>query len=122
MDVKELQQRLARFASERDWDQFHTPKNLAMALAGEAGELLEIFQWLTPEESELGNISPEQLAEVSEEIADIVLYTLRLCDKLQIDVNAALIQKIEVNARKYPVALARGNAIKYNKREPESER
>jgi dCTP diphosphatase len=93
-----------------------------MALAGEAGELLEIFQWLSPDESELGSLSPEQLAEVSEEIADIVLYTLRLCDKLQIDVNAALEQKIELNSRKYPVSLAKGNAIKYNKRDPDSGR
>lgn len=117
MDVKELQKQLARFASERDWDQFHTPKNLAMALSGEAGELLEIFQWLTAEESLLENLSPEQVAEASDEIADILIYAMRLCDKLKIDVDGALTQKIEKNAEKYPVSLAKGNATKYNKRE-----
>lgn len=117
MDVKELQAKLAKFASERDWDQFHSPKNLSMALSVEVAELVELFQWLTPEEAELANLSPEQITAISEEIADVLIYTIRLCDKLQINVDDALARKMEKNAEKYPVPLARGNAVKYNKRD-----
>ena len=105
--------RLADFVAARDWDQFHTPKNLAMALVGEVGELVEHFQWLTPDES--GNLSQATLAEVELEIADVLLFLLRLCDKLHIDPIAAGAKKLELNARKYPVAKARGRATKYDR-------
>jgi NTP pyrophosphatase (non-canonical NTP hydrolase) len=106
-----LRDRLREFATARDWDQFHSPKNLAMALAGEAGELLENFQWLTEEQSR--RPSPEVLAAAGEEIADVLLYLIRLSDKLGIDPIAAAKAKIAANAEKYPVDKARGNARKY---------
>jgi NTP pyrophosphatase (non-canonical NTP hydrolase) len=108
-----LRIRLADFVAERDWDQFHSPKNLAMALVAEAGELVEHFQWLTPEQS--SDLSPETQAEVELEIADVLLFLLRLCDKLAIDPLAAARKKLELNAKKYPVEKARGRATKYDK-------
>ena len=111
--LETLRARLAEFAAERDWDQFHNPKNLAMALAGEAGELLEHFQWLTFEQA--ANPPRETRAEVALEAADILLFLLRLCDKLDIDLAAAAEQKLALNAKKYPVEKARGRATKYNK-------
>ena len=118
MDVKLIQARLAEFAAERDWDQFHDPKNLAMALAGEAGELIEIFQWLSGESSRKEQLSQEQLDHIAEELADVTIYALRLCDKLDIDIGNAVTAKIEKNADRYPVSLAKGNATKYSEREP----
>jgi dCTP diphosphatase len=112
MDVKKIQAKLAEFAEERDWEQFHSPKNLSMALAGEVGELLEIFQWLTEEQSSRGSLTPEQLNDAAEELADIMIYTLRLADRLEIDVEAAILSKVEKNAARYTVEAARGNAIK----------
>ncbi len=111
--LETLRARLADFAAERDWDQFHNPKNLAMALAGEAGELLEHFQWLTFEQAE--NLSRESRTEVALEAADILLFLLRLCDKLGIDLAAAADKKLALNAKKYPVEKSRGRATKYNK-------
>ena len=113
LDLSELALRLERFASERDWEQFHSPKNLAMALSAEAGELLEIFQWLSEEQSR--HPSPEVIAAVSEELADILLYLVRLSDKLAIDLNAASNKKFTLNAEKYPVSKARGTSKKYTK-------
>ena len=104
---------LARFAAARDWDQFHNPKNLAMALAGEAGEVLEHFQWLTPEQA--ANLSPATRAEVALECADVLLFLLRLADKLDIDLVAAARKKMAINAKRYPVAKSRGKATKYSK-------
>lgn len=115
--LKRLQADLASFAAERDWDQFHTPKNLAMALSGEAGELLELFQWLTPEQSERGALSDETVKAIEDEMADVLLYLLRLADKLQVDVIAAAQAKIKRNAEKYPIDKSKGNAIKYSRRE-----
>ena len=112
MDIKEIQDKLAKFAEERDWDQFHSPKNLAMALTSEVGELNELFQWLTEEQS--NNVDND---EIRQEIADIFIYLLRLSDKLDIDIEAAVREKIEINAKKYPIDLAKGNAIKYSKRD-----
>lgn len=109
--VDQLREQLRQFAEARDWDQFHSPKNLAMALAGEAGELLENFQWLTEEQSR--HPSPEVLAAASEEIADVLLYLIRLADKLGIDPVEAAGRKMLANAEKYPVHKARGNARKY---------
>jgi NTP pyrophosphatase (non-canonical NTP hydrolase) len=112
-DLRQLRRRLDAFVTERDWDQFHTPKNLAMALVAEAAELVEHFQWLTPEQS--AGLSPQARAEVELEIADVLLFLLRLCDKLDIDPLAAAAKKLELNAKKYPVDKARGRATKYDK-------
>ncbi|WP_329453565.1 nucleotide pyrophosphohydrolase (plasmid) [Streptomyces sp. NBC_01724] len=113
MTIRSLQQALADFAAEREWEQFHIPKNLAMALAGETGELLEVFQWLTPEESATVMSDPQRAPRVREEIADVFAYLLRMADVLGIDLEQALLEKIEVNGRKYPVDRARGRADKY---------
>jgi len=111
--LERLRARLAEFAAERDWEQFHNPKNLAMALAGEAGELLEHFQWLTFEQA--ARLPRETRAEVALEAADVLLFLVRLCDKLGIDLAAACERKLALNAKKYPVHKARGRATKYNK-------
>ena len=110
--LESLTVHLAEFARERDWDQFHSPKNLAMALAGEAGELLEHFQWLTEQQSR--ELPPATRAAVALELADILLYLLRIADKLQVDLGAAAVRKIALNAGKYPVAQFRGSARKYD--------
>lgn len=110
-EIQELQATLRRFAEERDWGQFHSPKNLATALSVEAAELLENFQWLTEEQSR--NLSPEQREQVGEEIADVLLYLLQLADKLQIDPMDAVKKKLALNAEKYPVERARGTSRKY---------
>ncbi|MCL4184007.1 MAG: nucleotide pyrophosphohydrolase [Burkholderiaceae bacterium] len=107
----ELAQALRRFADERDWDQFHAPKNLAMALSVEVAELLEHFQWLGEEESK--RLPPGKLAEVGEEMADVLLYLVRLADKLGVDLVQAARQKMQANAQKYPAHLAHGNSRKY---------
>jgi NTP pyrophosphatase (non-canonical NTP hydrolase) len=111
--LETLRARLADFAAERDWDQFHNPKNLAMAVAGEAGELVEHFQWLTFEEA--ANLPREARDEVALEAADVLLFLLRLCDKLDIDLAAAAEKKLALNAKKYPVEKSRGRATKYDK-------
>jgi len=103
---------LRRFAAARDWQQFHTPKNLAMALAVEAAELLEHFQWLTAEQS--ARLGARRRHAVAEEIADVLLYLTRLADVLGIDPLAAARRKLRTNARKYPIARSRGNARKYS--------
>jgi NTP pyrophosphatase (non-canonical NTP hydrolase) len=109
--ISELALRLRQFAEDRDWDQFHSPKNLAMALVGEAGELAAEFQWLTPEQSQ----SPDagQLARIRSEAADVLNYLVRLADKLGIDLIAAAHEKIEVNAQRYPASKVRGSSKKY---------
>jgi NTP pyrophosphatase (non-canonical NTP hydrolase) len=111
-ELESLREQLRAFAAERDWDQFHSPKNLAMALSAEAGELLEVFQWLTDEQSK--RLSPESLAAADEEVADVLLYLIRLSDKLGIDPIAAAHRKLVANAEKYPADKARGNARKYS--------
>jgi len=111
--LENLRARLAAFAAERDWDQFHNPKNLAMALAGEAGELVEHFQWLSFEQA--ANLAPATREEVALECADVLLFLLRLCDKLGIDLGAAADRKLDLNAKKYPVEKSRGRATKYDK-------
>jgi NTP pyrophosphatase (non-canonical NTP hydrolase) len=108
-----LREQLREFARERDWEQFHSPKNLAMALTVEAAELLEVFQWLTESESCLPDAAARAAAE--EEIADVLLYLVRIADQLGIDPVAAANRKLAANARKYPVEKARGSAKKYDK-------
>ncbi len=115
MELADLQRRLRDFADERDWNRFHTPKNLAMALAGEAGELLEIFQWLTPEQSQDVMRDARTAEQVRHELADVLAYLLRLADVLDVDLLAASAEKIRLNEVKYPVELARGRAEKYDR-------
>jgi len=116
MNLKEIRQRLAKFAQARNWDQFHSPKNLSMALAAEAAELLEIFQWLTDEQSKEIVNDEKEMALIREEIADVMIYLVRLSDKLGVDIEKAILDKIKVNEEKYPVHLSKDNALKYNKR------
>ncbi|MCJ7737679.1 MAG: nucleotide pyrophosphohydrolase [Anaerolineae bacterium] len=109
--MEDLARAVKQFNEERDWEKFHTPKNLAMALTIEASELAEIFLWLTPEESE--HLSPEALARASEEIGDVMLYLLNLAERLGIDPLEAARKKLEMNGEKYPAARVRGKALKY---------
>ncbi len=111
--LQTLRAKLDAFAAERDWDQFHNPKNLAMALTAEASELLEHFQWLTLEEA--ANLLPATRDAVALECADVLLFLIRLADKLDIDLAAAAQKKLELNALKYPVEKSRGRATKYDK-------
>jgi NTP pyrophosphatase (non-canonical NTP hydrolase) len=111
-ELESLREALRDFAAERDWDRFHSPKNLAMALSVEAAELLETFQWLTEEQSR--RLSPAALAAASDEVADVLLYLVRLSDKLGIDPAAAARRKMLSNAERYPADKARGNSKKYN--------
>ncbi|EME98842.1 nucleotide pyrophosphohydrolase [Streptomyces mobaraensis NBRC 13819 = DSM 40847] len=108
-DLDALRRRLADFAAARDWQPFHTPKNLAAALSVEASELLEIFQWLTPEESTRVMADAGTAERVKDEVADVLAYLLQFCDVLGLDVLAALSDKIERNERRFPVAGARSN-------------
>jgi len=110
-ELENLRDDLRKFSAARDWEQFHSPKNLAMALSAEAGELLEVFQWLTEDQSR--NLEPKAMAAVSEEIADVLLYLVRLGDQLGVDPVAAAQRKLAENERKYPADKARGNARKY---------
>lgn len=110
LSIKLLAKKLEEFAAERDWNQFHSPKNLAMALSVEAAELLEHFQWLTEVQS--NSLPPEKLEQVREEIADVLIYLTRLADKLGIDPLAAAFMKIEKNRGKYPIHKAKGSAKK----------
>lgn len=107
-----INEKIHRFAEERDWQQFHTPKNLSMAIAAEVGELLEPLQWLSTEESL--TLSARKKQQVTEEIADIGIYLLRLCQVVDVDLVQAMADKIELNAIKYPVHKAKGNASKYD--------
>jgi NTP pyrophosphatase (non-canonical NTP hydrolase) len=116
MNLDEIRKRLAQFAQARNWDQFHSPKNLSMGLAAEAAELLEIFQWLTDEQSKEIVHNDKEMVQIRQVIADVMIYLVRLADKLNIDVEKAILEKIELNEKKYPVELAKGNATKYNKR------
>lgn len=110
-ELTKLQHDLAEFASERDWDKFHSPKNLSMAMSVEAGELVEIFQWLTEEESR--SLSHKQQLRAEEEIADVFLYLLRIADKLNVDLVKAANEKLAINAKKYPVEAIYGRSKKY---------
>jgi NTP pyrophosphatase (non-canonical NTP hydrolase) len=113
MDVRKIQDQIAAFVKERDWDPFHSPKNLSMALAGEAAELLEHFQWLTEEESRSIGAGPK-LHAIGEEVADVLIYALRLADRLGIDVEQAIEAKMKRNAENYPVETSRGSIRKHS--------
>ncbi len=116
MGIPELQNRLAEFAAARNWDQFHSPKNLSMGLAAEAAELLEIFQWLTEEQSFAVIQNEKEMGHVREEIADVFIYLVRLATKLDVDIETAVLDKIEINESRYPVELSKDNAIKFSRR------
>ncbi len=110
-DFEGIKKQVRQFVVERDWDQFHSPKNLSMALIVEAAEMVEHFQWLTEEQS--CNLPPEKLAEVEQELADIQVYLISLAEKLKLDIVAAVEKKLVLNAQKYPADKARGNSKKY---------
>ncbi len=107
-----LRQGVNRFSEERDWTQFHTPKNLAMALSVEASEIVELFQWLTAEESR--SLSAAKRQALEEEIGDVMIYLVNLADKFDIDPLRAAEKKLRINAKKYPVRLVKGKAKKYS--------
>lgn len=111
-DLDALRDRMREFVAVRDWSQFHSPKNLAMALAVEAGELMEPFQWLNGPDST--HLTPERLAAVRLEMADVLLYLVRLADVLGVDLLAAAADKIAVNEARYPADRVRGRAVKYD--------
>ena len=112
-DIKAILERIRVFGAERDWQQFHSPKNISMALSVEASELLEHFQWMTQDQSR--NIDAEKKQEVADEVADVFLYLLRMCDQLDINLIDAANQKIDKNALKYPVEKSKGVATKYDR-------
>lgn len=120
VSIASLQGQLRAFAAERDWEPFHTPKNLVMALAGEVGELTEIFQWLTPAESVAVMSDEVRAGQVRDELADVFAYLLSVADALDVDLERALADKMVKNAAKYPVEAARGRASKYTDLENES--
>jgi dCTP diphosphatase len=109
--LEDLKTRLRNFADERDWDQFHAPKNLVMALSVEAAELVEHFQWLSEQQSH--ELPADKLQEVAYEMADIFIYLMRLSDKLGVDILKAVEEKIAMNAKKYPADKVRGSSKKY---------
>ncbi|MDH5571590.1 MAG: nucleotide pyrophosphohydrolase [Gammaproteobacteria bacterium] len=110
-ELTELQKKLKAFAQERDWEQFHSPKNLVMALSVEASELLEHFQWLTEQQS--STLDTDKKQEVAYEMADIFIYLLRLASELDVDLEKSVYEKIKINAEKYPVHKVKGSAKKY---------
>lgn len=112
VDLQELKIQLRQFADKRDWNQFHSPKNLAMALSVEVAELLEHFQWLSEEES--CNLPPAIKSEVAEEIADVQIYLVRLADKLGIDILDSAEVKLQSNNQKYPTSRVKGSSKKYS--------
>ena len=109
--MEDLRTAIGAFITERDWEQYHSPKNLAMALSVEVAEIVEYFQWLTEEQSR--NLPPKRLAEVREEIGDVMIYLMALADKLEVDPVEAAWAKLEINEEKYPVDLVKGKAFKY---------
>lgn len=111
MSLEELRDALRKFAADRDWDQFHSPKNLATALSVEAAELLEHFQWMS--EAQSMTLESDKQAKVRQEMADVFLYLIRLADKLDIDLMAAATEKIKLNAARYPPERVRGSSKKY---------
>lgn len=110
--LKSLRREIDRFVADRDWEQFHSPKNLAMAMSVEAAEVVEIFQWLT--EAQSARLPRRELEHLQDELADVYVYLLRLASKYDIDLVAAARAKMKKNARKYPVAKAKGSARKYS--------
>ncbi|MEZ5414465.1 MAG: nucleotide pyrophosphohydrolase [Opitutaceae bacterium] len=111
--LAELKERVLAFARERDWEQFHAPKNLSMALAAEAGELMEHFLWATSADSHDVARDKKKRPEIEDELADVIIYALEFANMTNINVSAAIARKMKANAKKYPVAKARGRSAKY---------
>jgi dCTP diphosphatase len=111
-ELTQLRDEIRHFVAERDWDQFHTPKNLAAALCVEAAELLEIFQWL--KDGSVDELGEERSERVRNEMADVLVYLIRLADKLGVDLPSAVSTKMKLNAKKYPAEKVRGDARKYD--------
>ena len=111
--IAQLKERVLSFARERDWEQFHSPKNLSMALAAEAGELMEHFLWASAEESRAIAREPARGARIAEELADVVIYALEFANATGLDLAASIEAKIAANARKYPIEKSRGRSAKY---------
>ena len=112
INVDALKKSIEEFANDRDWEQFHTPKNLACALSVESAELLEIFQWMSEEEQK--NISDEKKEAISEELSDILTYVVRLAGVMNINLSNSIEKKVKKNAKKYPAELVRGSSKKYD--------
>jgi dCTP diphosphatase len=116
LDISAIQNELRTFVSDREWEQYHTPKNIAAAFSVEAAELLEIFQWMSEKDQETLKEQTETLEHIKEEFADCMNYLLRFADVMDIDVEKALLDKIEKNKQKYPVETSKGDYVKYDKR------
>lgn len=114
-DLEEMRQIMREFSDSRDWDKFHSPKNLSMALSVEVSELIECFQWMTEEQS--NSLSPEKLEKISDEIADVQLYLVRLADKVGVDIGSAVDKKLKKNELKYPAEKVKGSSKKYSEYE-----
>jgi dCTP diphosphatase len=113
IDLEKLSEEISTFTQERDWDQFHSIKNLSMALSVETSELLEIFQWMSEDQSNEVKTNPEAMEKIQDEVADIFVYLLRVVNKTGIDLEVAVKNKMAKNALKYPVSLSKGNSKKY---------
>ena len=111
--INQIKDHVLAFAREREWEQFHSPKNLSMALAAEAGELMEHFLWSTPEQSRAVAADPAKRTKIADELADVVIYALEFANTTGLDVAASIEAKLAANAKKYPVEKARGRADKY---------
>ncbi|HLE10801.1 MAG: nucleotide pyrophosphohydrolase [Bdellovibrionales bacterium RIFOXYD12_FULL_39_22] len=114
LDIEKLKEKIAHFAQERDWQQFHNPKNLAMALTVESSELMEIFQWLNLEEAAKICDDPNKKIEIEDELSDILVYVVRLAGVLNVNLPNAIEKKMKKNALKYPAELVKGSAKKYS--------
>ncbi len=114
IDLLKLDQDICQFVSERDWDQFHSVKNLSMALAVESAELLEIFQWMSEENSNRISENPQVMAKINDEVADVFVYLMRIINKTGIDLEQVVRNKMQKNGEKYPVEKSKGNSKKYN--------
>lgn len=122
MTLRALQESLRLFAEERDWEQFHSPRNLILALCGEAGELAELVQWTRDDEVETYLQEPTNAQNLRSELADVFSYLLRIADVCGVDLEQALLDKIELNQTRYPVSLAKGSSRKYTQlKGPDSE-
>ncbi|MCF7933835.1 MAG: nucleotide pyrophosphohydrolase [Spirochaetia bacterium] len=117
MEIKNIQRSVQDFVTEREWDRYHTPKNIAIALSVEVSELLELFQWMSDQEISEIDRSDRKFTRIKEEFADSMIYLLRFADLLDIDIEQAIYDKLQKNAEKYPVALSKGDFVKYNERD-----
>lgn len=111
--LQEIKTKVLAFARERDWEQFHSPKNLSMAIAAEAAELMEHFLWQSPKQSEMDVLEPKLRAKIEEELADVLIFAIEFANMTQLDIAEIIEKKMKRNGEKYPVEKARGNSLKY---------